>query len=650
MSNKIATEEQIALQNQIDKIYIDNLFKPCKTKEALKKWLLIYLEADLTDTTIDENSTSNALEMVWSVYYAMLTGDVTKIQHVVAVARGGAKTLGAACIEILAMLHFGRNVVHCAAEEHQSKTALGYFDKLILENKLLQSHIGVSNKRTRKLINLPKTSYRPNTTCALEVVIATLSGVNGKRGQLIVCDELDLVKPEVLSELAFIQMPHFGLPAVSVFLSSRQSASGPIQKKVDQAANPRANITLHTWSMVDLMKKCPPEVYKPEEPKQKRYINNYSLAVLDKVNFDGLTPSTQSEYTEYELNSGCLKCPALTVCRGRAIKQTSTNQYLRSIVDVTSLIDQAGNPSSIIARVLNLKPESNGLVYSFFERRKHFRPIEEVWEFAFGEEPEFEVDKLMLTQQLRAYDWTINNGVDFGLKDPATSVLIAYQKSSNKLIVINVENAIGYDNDSWLEYVRDSVYNIYGFKEIYPDLAYNVALKKCHGFQMPCREFVKPKIEPGVSFIRRTLFNPITQKTSFMIVADPKNEFMAEEFESWSYMKTQTGYLIGQYDKDGPNHSLDALRYALVPFVNSTGSVIESRGAMSAAQSKKFERELNPLSTSYEEYEKERINDIIKEHYRTEHSIELDNSFFKSEKEKGADNEWKRKRTFRTFF
>jgi hypothetical protein len=646
----LTIEQQQALQAQLDSLYVENMFKPCKTKEALKKWLMVYLDADLTDTTIDENSTSNALEMVWSVYHAMYTGDVTKIQHVVAVARGGAKTLGAACIEILAMLHFGRNVVHCAAEEHQSKTALGYFDKMIMDNKLIQSHIGVSNKRTRKLINLPKTKHRPTTSCELQVVIATLSGVNGKRGQLIVCDELDLVKPEVLSELAYIQVPHFGLPAISIFLSSRQSASGPIQKKVDLAADPRNNITLHTWSMIDLMKRCTPEVYDDVQPKQKRYINNYTLSMIDPVNFDGLTPASQSEYTEYELNAGCVKCPIATVCRGRAINQTSTNQYLRSIVDVSSLVQQAGSPSSIIARVMNLKPESNGLVFSFFERRKHFRPIEEVWEFAFGEKPNHAVDKLVLVNMLRQCDWTINNGVDFGLVDPATSVLIAYQKNSNKLIVVNVENAIGYDNDSWLEYVRDSVYNIYGFKEIYPDLAYPVAPKKCRGLQMPCREFIKPKVEPGVSFIRRTLFNPITQKTSFMIVADSKNEFMATEFESWSYMKTAGGYLLGQYDKDGANHSLDALRYALIPFVNSSnGSSEERRAVLSATQPKRLDREMNP-STAYT-YEEECLytSNRIKDHFKSEYDIDL-NPELTTPNEKGQDSEYKRKRSFRTFF
>ena len=647
----LTIEQQQALQTQLDNLYVENMFKPCKTKEALKKWLLVYLDVNLTDTTIDENSTSNALEMVWSVYHAMYTGDVTKLHHVVAVARGGAKTLGVMCIEILAMLHFGRNVVHCAAEEHQSKTALGYFDKMIMDNKLIQSHIGVSNKRTRRLINLPKTKHRPTTSCELQVVIATLSGVNGKRGQLIVCDELDLVKPAVLSELAYIQVPHFGLPAISVFLSSRQSASGPIQKKVDLAADPRNNITLHTWSMIDLMKKCPTEIHKPEEPRHKRYINNYTLAMIDEVNYDGLTPASQSEYSEHNLYSGCVKCPIVSVCRGRAVKQTSTNQYLRSIVDVSSLVQQAGDPSSIMARVMNLKPESSGLVYSFFERRKHFRPIEEVWEFAFGEKPTQEVDKLILTNKLRECDWTINNGVDFGLVDPATSVLIAYQKSTNKLIVINVENAIGYDNDSWLEYVRDSVYNIYGFKEIYPDLAYPVALKKCRGLQIPCREFVKPKVEPGVSFIRRTLFNPITQKTSFMIVADSKNEFMANEFESWSYMKTNSGYLIGQYDKDGANHSLDALRYAVVPFVNSKGNMAgDPVSVMGVSQPKKLDREMNPHLISSIEEERAFTNNIIKEHFKTEYDIDLNPSAVTQEESKGSDNEYKKKRAFRAFF
>jgi hypothetical protein len=562
------SEEVTFTQEDMDFLYLNQLLAVQKTRESLKAWLLVFLDVDLSDSRIDENSTSTAFEMVWSVYESMITGDPAKTHHVVAVARGGAKTLSAVIIEILAMLHFGRDVVHCAAEEHQSVTALGWFDKLIIDNKHIQGFIDKSNKRSRRFTNLPKSEYRSRSYCELNVVIATLSGVNGKRGHLIVCDELDLVDPTVLSELAYIQVPLDGRTCISLFLSSRQSSSGPIQKKIDMAADPRNDITLHTWSVVDLMKKCSPEVYKSDSEKQEMHINNYTLGLMESTDFKALTPTLQSEYSSVHLHEGCMRCPIVSVCRGRAIQQTSENKYLRSIADVKNLIIQSGSPASIIARVLNLKPESNGLVFSFFERRKHFRPIDEVWEFAFGEKPSHYVTKLMLCNKLRELDWHIINGVDFGYSpDPATSVLIGYQSSSGKLIVINVENATMYDNESWLQYVKESVYDVYGFDTIAPDLAYVVALKKARILGMPAREFSKPKVEPGVSFIRQKLYSPISQQTRFMLVADQKNEFMAQEFESWSYMKTNSGYLHGQFQKDGPNHSLDALRYAINSFI-----------------------------------------------------------------------------------
>jgi hypothetical protein len=610
-------EEEQALQVEIDRLYIEKLLAPCFRKRDLKKWLKLYLDADLTDTTIDENSTSNAMDMVWSVYHAMLTGDSSKIQHVVAVARGGAKTLCSSIIEILAMLHFGRNVVHCAAEKHQSSTALGYFDKCIMDNKKIQGFIGTNNSVTRRFVNLPKTKYRPSSQCELKVITASLTGVNGKRGQLMICDELDLVKPEVLAEMAYIPVPHFGLPAISVFLSSRQSASGPIQKKVEDAADPAKEITLHKWSIVDLMKKCPTEIYKPELPKQVRYINNYSLTMVDEIDYNGLAPASQSEYTQYTLNDGCLKCPIATVCRGRAINQTSDNQFLRSITDVKSVMINNGTPSSIIARMLNLKPESNGLVFNLFERRKHYRPIEEVWEFAFGEKPACSVNKLDLCVALRNADWRIHNGVDFGLNDPATSVQIAYQKSTGKLIVINVENAVGYDHESWLQFVKTNVYDIYGFDSVYPDLAYPVAIRKARALHLPARDFVKPKVEPGVSFIRQKLFNPITQKSSFMIVADPKNDFIVSEFESWSYMKSQSGYMLGQFDKDGNNHALDALRYACVPFVEAGSG---GRMVTAVNQTSEFNRALN---NGQNNQQAQQDLDRVMEHYRQNYGIDL---------------------------
>ena len=608
--------EQQALQVEIDRLYVEKLFTPVTRKKDLKTWLKLYLDADLTDTTIDENSTSNALQFVWSVYHSMLTGDVTKMQHVVAVARGGAKTLCAVIIEILAMLHFGRNVVHCAAEKQQSQTALDYFDGLITENTYLKDYIGKSNETVRQLINLPKTKYRKTSTCRIQVVVATKRGVNGKRAHLLVCDELDLVDPEVLSELGPVQVPYHGMPAIAVFLSSRQSVSGPIQKKIEQASNPANQITLHTWSMVDLLQKCPPEVHKPHLPMQDRYINNYTLSLLDEVDYAGLNPATQSEFTQLKLHEGCVTCPIAIVCRGRAVNQTSSNTYLRSIVDVKSLILQALNPATIISRYLNLKPESNGLVFSFFDRRRHFRPIEEVWEFAFGELPEKPVSKLSLCSALRESGWRIHNGVDFGLVDPATSVLMAYQKNMGKLIVINVENALDYDYDSWLEYVKTNVYDLYGFDGLFPDLAYTAVMRKARALHMPARDFVKPKVEPGVSFIRQKLLNPITQKSSFMIVADSKNDFIAREFESWTYAKTQSGYLLGQYEKDKDNHALDALRYACVPFTDGVGG---SRTIAAVKQTEEFNRAVVPELAQ----QKREVDEQIRDHYRRLYGIDI---------------------------
>jgi hypothetical protein len=271
-----------------------------------------------------------------------------------------------------------------------------------------------------------------------------------------------------------------------------------------------------------------------------------------------------------------------------------------------------GTPSSIIARMLNLKPESNGLVFNFFERRKHYRPIEEVWEFAFGERPERMINKLDLCTALRTADWRIHNGVDFGLVDPATSVQIAYQKSTGKLIIINVENAIGYDHESWLEFVKTNVYDIYGFDSVYPDLAYPVAIRKARALRMPARDFVKPKVEPGVSFIKQKLFNPITQKSSFMIVADPKNDFIVTEFESWSYMKNQSGYMLGQFDKDGNNHALDALRYACVPFVEAGAG---ARMITAVEQSNEFNNYINMTQQNEIKQDNERLVDYYKQNF-----------------------------------
>lgn len=67
-------------------------FEPCKTREELKWHIKAFLQLELPEQIIDEDSTSSSFDFVWSVYQTMLTGK-GETRHVVAASRNTAKCL-----------------------------------------------------------------------------------------------------------------------------------------------------------------------------------------------------------------------------------------------------------------------------------------------------------------------------------------------------------------------------------------------------------------------------------------------------------------------------------------------------------------------------------------------------------------------------
>ena len=104
-------------------------FEPLNSKEELRLWLKIFLGMELPDETVDEESNSNILQFIWSVYDAM-RGKTGPKRFVAACARNSGKTLAACVIRFLGMCHYRRNGTHLAATLEQSSSATIYISKI----------------------------------------------------------------------------------------------------------------------------------------------------------------------------------------------------------------------------------------------------------------------------------------------------------------------------------------------------------------------------------------------------------------------------------------------------------------------------------------------------------------------------------------
>lgn len=367
---------------------LELLFEPVSSKEELADHMNVFFNLVLPDEIVDENSTSTVMEFVWQIYLSMLTG-AGPTRHVVAAARNTAKTLGACIVRLYGMIHFRRDGTHLAANLEQSNSASKYLDEF-LRHRLLQPYIAIDNTRTKRLAGLPPNSYTIKDSVELRIAVATVGGVNSQRGSLNTRDEVDLVPQEILSEAAYIADPtrdEWQFDPIELNLSSRKTASGPIQELLDEAEKELSpDLVAHKWSAVDWMRPCPPSVHKPEEERVNIWLNIETLAVTtSEVIYNAMSSAEKSAQRQINAFAGCVACPAFITCQARAVKPHRANSpMLRSISFTADMQKKVKLADKIIAQTLNWKPERSAQIFKMFNRIRHFLKAVEFYKFISG--------------------------------------------------------------------------------------------------------------------------------------------------------------------------------------------------------------------------------------------------------------------------
>lgn len=129
------------------------MFVSCETQEQLHRWIKVYLGINLPNVTICDDdirnppSNSNPMALIWEMYSKAMVGRDPKFTQVLGFsAREGFKTLSAAIIETLCILHLKRDVAHLAALELQAKNCQNYVEKFF-KRPILREFITSKNKR-----------------------------------------------------------------------------------------------------------------------------------------------------------------------------------------------------------------------------------------------------------------------------------------------------------------------------------------------------------------------------------------------------------------------------------------------------------------------------------------------------------------------
>lgn len=608
MSDAITEQENL----RIAKLYEDQLFLPCETKEQLNEWIITFCNVVLPNYTLDPNSNSNPLDFIWDVYSSAKSGNKKRNVFVVAASRACMKTLAISILEFVLMCHFGKTIVHLAAIIDQSLACIGYLDNF-LSLPSIKKYSKKDASRAKVLKKVPTNKYNTSPNSSLKVIVATSASANGQRGNVMCYDEVDLIEEHILNESAMVADPdHMSRMPIFIYVSSRKSATGPVQKKIDQWEAGDTTIIFHKWSLLDFMKPCLPETHLPHLPKINLYIHRESLRVIDDSAYQFLDVTMAGQYTGYKAFEGCRNCKAFIVCRALAPNQKSQNsRALRDIEFVGSILRQTESSEKISAQLLNLRPESGGIIFNKFNDKDNVKNLRDAYMFAFNVYPEDD-NKPNLTlaefaHELRENDWFFTCGTDFGYVDPAISMLIAHSKKMEKTIILHTLKSSGFSNRDWLIYTKEHIFEKYGFNLLCPDLADKSSPSEASKLKMPCRSKKPHKIESGIDWLRNQIFSPSRQEALLIVLDTEANKPVITSFKKYEYKKGPMGYLTDVYDEDSPySHEMDALRYGVDIYVtkNDTNISVDQVEA--------------PVPTNLQE-----MKDKIKEHFYEEFNIIL---------------------------
>jgi hypothetical protein len=477
-----------------------------------------------------------------------------------------------------------------------------------------------------------------------------MSGVNSQRGSLNSKDEVDLINPIILSESAFIADPtrdEHQFPPIEIYLSSRKSNSGPIQKMIDEFdKGETARMAVYKWSWVDWMKRCEPHVAKTDKPI-KAWMNTENLQIAwDFKEMKAMSESESQLYQEISAYDGCKRCPAFIACQGRAVRQKSKSPMLRSVQFISDLISNAADASAIISQGLNWKPESSAVVFRLFNRRFHFMKAIEFYKWCIGshyvpdgmtlEDIESVIDskdagdiamitptKIQIYQALRKAGWKVHYGIDWGSVDPAVCLVVAYHRPSRRLAVLHTSSMTGYPNDDWAKFIHSSVWPLYPCDLVCPDMADINSPVYFGRLRMPCHDKKPTRIESGVSQIRSFLWNPATQSSHFSMLDDGDlglNKWVAECMEKWTYKKTVMGYDFKHFEDNEYTHPIDSMRYACDPWIADMKLSVSYAQPKSESHTEIAARMGDPDAARIRK-QKEELRQQMKEYFGAEHGL-----------------------------
>lgn len=589
-----------AIPNE-DEIKRKILFTPLKTKEDLHAWIQVFLKLDWPDGKVDEDSTASPMDAIWQIYEASLS--VAEPQTFLNyAARDSYKTLGAAVLEVLALVHMNRSVAHMAAIEGQAAKAQSYVKKF-LRMPYLRDYVVGNNERKVEFvryqnktsgINLTKKEWQALLTNQerdqydeisnyITIVVCTMAGANSEHVPFMVVDELDVVPNlKAYEESKMIPAPaHDGRPPITLLTSTRKTNRGPVQDEVDNAED-RGTVVTH-WNLIDVTKACPVERHRPDLPRLPIYINDKTIEAISEEKYDDLTHEKQEDFVREEGYTGCLKnCKIFAACKGRlATEQTSKSPLLRDVTHTQAQFRKV-TAESAIAQLLCRKPSSEGLVYSRLDPEIHMLSAAEIAHMVTGENYPERMTKTELIALMHSREAQFFAGMDFGYTH--NFAVVQGFRDGSRMFIFDCVSQTQVELPQMFDICENKV--LPNRPLVFPDTAYPAYIKefKRKGYRVRDWDKGKGTVVGGIEVVRLKLRPTGGEPELYFLKDDDGVALLFKRMGQYKWDTDSQGKPTDIPD-DTDDDECDAIRYLVM-------NVFAPKGKITAARTE----ERNPLA------------------------------------------------------
>lgn len=557
------------------------LLKKCQTRAEVKAWIKHFLNLDLPDTRVSRYATTTPLDIVWEMYrICVLEDNPENIQELLYTgSRGSGKTLGVAIAEFMIMLHDQRDIAHVGAIMQQAARAYEYIQSFCMSPKVKPIIDPPNAKDEAKILQkstMSKSIFNINNNVStIEILPTTLKALNGVHCQLVSCDELDTLSGEglrAIKEVSGMLDTKKGKKPLRVGISTRKTKYGLMNSMIENADKEGRHVRY--WTALEFTERCPDT--RSGTVPVSLWLNQDTGESLFAEEYNKLPKNKQQGFVleSTGMFEGCRGCPAAVFCRGDAKLQTSNSKMLKTVAEHIQKIKSEGIDWAA-SQLYNLKPSTEGLVFTEFEERIHVKDWNQLWYILVGKEFPGECTHEMFVKKIHELKLPVYAGLDWGFTNPNTVVYFAVDKRDN-VYVLKTDAMTHVSQPAWIHHCKTKYHNMYRCQLYFPDSADQGAIQEMQKSGLPVSNSPKGEINAGIQVIKRFMRVPGSSDTK-LFVAKETNSFLINEFSLYHFKTNAAGEITDTPEGEN-DHAIDALRYALTQLFGKTNIILGGSG------------------------------------------------------------------------